>query len=108
MHDLPVDPRSFHVPASAAGVPAPPQAPVGTPGPRPPVRRRRRWPWVLLAALVVVAFPLYFLASAWWTWRGVERVDLAGVTRGSASATNYLIVGSDSRDGVDPDMRMPG
>lgn len=44
--------------------------------------------------------PLYFLVSAWWTWSGVEKLELSDITRGSASATNYLVVGTDSRDGV--------
>ncbi len=39
--------------------------------------------------------------SVWWTWAGVEKIELSDVMTGSASATNYLVVGTDSREGVD-------
>ena len=40
--------------------------------------------------------------SAWSAWRGVERVELADVLQGSATGTNYLVVGTDSREGLIP------
>ena len=46
--------------------------------------------------------------SAWSAWRGVERVELADVLQGSATGTNYLVVGTDSREGVDPDIENAG
>ena len=57
---------------------------------------------------VLVMFPLYFAASAWWTWAGVEKIELSDVTVGSATATNYLVVGTDSREGVDADVENAG
>lgn len=101
MNELPTDPRSFHVPAGPV-VPAPMEA---APPPRPPTprrRRRRRWPWVVLVLLLVALVPLYFMLSAWRAWSDVDRVDLAGALAGGATGTNYLVVGTDSRDGVDP------
>jgi LCP family protein required for cell wall assembly len=52
-----------------------------------------------VGALVVLSLvPLYLAASAWWTWAGVEKLELSSVTAGSANATNYLVVGTDSRE----------
>lgn len=56
----------------------------------------------LLVALVVL--------GGWWavrTFAAVDRVDLAGVldpVRGDS--VNYLLVGSDSREGLDPDVQV--
>ncbi|MEZ5244215.1 MAG: LCP family protein [Acidimicrobiales bacterium] len=105
-----LDPRSFHVPADAASV-APAQiadggAPTGPPPrPRP---RRRRWPWVVGLLAVVALVPLYLAGSAWWTWAGVEKLELSDVMVGSTGATNYLVVGTDSREGVDADVENAG
>lgn len=66
--------------------------------------RRRRWPWVVAGVLgLVVVLLAWFALRAWSSWRDVERVELSGILEGSATATNYLIVGTDSRAGVDPD-----
>lgn len=99
------DPRSFHVPADE---PAPDPLPdLLPPVPTPP--RRRRWlRWVALAVVVALLVPAYLGVSAWRTWEGVERVDLEGVLAGSASGTNYLVVGTDSRDGVPDDVDNAG
>ncbi len=45
----------------------------------------------------------FFAVSAWSSWRSVDRVDLSDVLDPSPTATNYLIVGTDSREGVDAD-----
>jgi LCP family protein required for cell wall assembly len=60
----------------------------------------------VLALLAVV--PTYIGVSAWRTWSGVERLELGDVLAGSATATNYLVVGTDSREGVDPDVANAG
>ncbi|MFT5202864.1 MAG: LCP family protein required for cell wall assembly [Candidatus Aldehydirespiratoraceae bacterium] len=91
------DPRSFHVPAADAAPPLP-TPPVQSPRAR---KKHRRWPWILGVLLLVALLPLYTFASAWWTWGGVERVDLSATLMGSQTATNYLVVGTDSREGVD-------
>jgi LCP family protein required for cell wall assembly len=93
----PLDPRSFHVPADV-------QTPV-EPSPTPTRRRRRRWPWVvfpLVAFLVLLA--LVFSIIAWSTWSGIDRVDMEGALGGEGRGTNYLLVGTDSREGLTADV----
>ena len=51
---------------------------------------------------------LGFGLLAWSTWSGVERVELSPLLEGSPTATNYLIVGTDSRDGVADDVENAG
>ncbi len=103
MSSPPRDPRSIHVETpSAESSEANVHGAVEPPG-------RRRWPWVLLGLALVVGLPLGIIGfSAWSAWRGVERVELADVLHGSATGTNYLVVGTDSREGVDPDIEDAG
>ncbi|MEM9202234.1 MAG: LCP family protein [Actinomycetota bacterium] len=50
-----------------------------------------------------------FGGLAWNTWRGVDRVDLRLHLRlEGGSGTNYLVVGTDSREGVDADVQNAG
>ncbi len=106
MSDLPRDPRSIHVAAAPAGAARPDAAPQG---PAPRRHRRRRWPWVLAVLAVFVLVPaLGFALVAWNSWSGVERVELADVLGESASGTNYLVVGTDSRAGVADDVENAG
>ena len=60
----------------------------------------------MLALLALV--PAYLALSAWWTWAGVEKVDLSEVMSGDGGATNYLVVGTDSREGLDGDVENAG
>lgn len=107
MSDLPTDPRSFHVEADAAPGAAQEEMPALPLDP--PPRRRGRWPWILAAVLLVVAFAAgAFGATAWSTWSAVEKVDLDSVLQGSDGGTNYLIVGTDSREGVSADTANAG
>jgi LCP family protein required for cell wall assembly len=121
--ELPPDPRSFNVPAPgrelpplrrAEPVPAPERAPVPAvdpspaPGPGSPASwwRRIRWKRVLAVATAFVV--LLFAFSGWYayrTYRKLERIPVSGVlSPGSGGGTNYLIVGTDTREGLDPDM----
>lgn len=126
-------PRQFHVaapgetvtdpspspggsPVGAPPPPPPPSAPQGTrPSPRArtaptrPSRARRwfrpklRWLYLYLPLLIV----LVALLAGVWGWRKVEglgRVDVGdALVPADGDAINYLIVGSDTRDGVDAD-----
>ncbi len=41
---------------------------------------------------------------AWVLWERIDRVDTDGALATGGAFTNYLIVGTDSREGVDPDL----
>ncbi|MFI7116206.1 LCP family protein [Amycolatopsis sp. NPDC049868] len=87
--------------------PGPPQPPPGRPmdDARPP-RRRKRWGFgkVLLTLLTVF---VVFLAGVWvYLEFSINRVDALADYSGrpvAAEGTNWLIVGSDSRDGLTPE-----
>jgi LCP family protein required for cell wall assembly len=130
--DPPPDPRSFHVPAPGTERPserererararvgepvvpapgAPPSGPVSPEAPVPeltprPWYRRVRWKRVLA---VTAAFVVLLFAFCGWyayrTYRKLERVEVSQVlSDGGGGGTNYLIVGTDTREGLDPDM----
>lgn len=98
----PLDPRSFHIPS---GIEAHPDGPVQrAPGPADP-RHRRRWPWIVGGVFsVVVLMGVVFMVLAWSTWSSIERVDMEDSLGGTGRGTNYLIVGTDSREGVASDV----
>ncbi|MEZ5268902.1 MAG: LCP family protein [Microthrixaceae bacterium] len=67
-----------------------------------PRKRRRRWPWVLLA--VFLALIIGYGVWVWTSYRGIDRVDLGDALDPVAGdTTNYLLVGSDSRENLDPE-----
>lgn len=72
-------------------------------------RRRRRWPMVLFAlaliAGVLVVVPLY---QARRVFNGVERVAVSSVLSPPPAGTNILLVGTDSRAGIDADTENAG
>lgn len=81
--------------------PAPVQEPAQAPGE--PVRRRRRWGrWVLGVIGVLVLLALAVGTLGWTRFKSIERLPVAGLAAGGGGFTNYLIVGSDSREGIDP------
>ncbi|MEO1064221.1 MAG: LCP family protein [Actinomycetota bacterium] len=51
--------------------------------------------------LLVLGFLLMLLWSL-WSWGSIDRVEVSGLLDSGGSGTNYLFVGSDSREGVDP------
>ena len=68
-----------------------------------PRRRRRRWPLVLFFLVAILALgvlvPL-FVANR--TFNSVERVELGDtLVTAVPEGTNLLLVGTDSRDGID-------
>src|SRR5690606_35702386 len=81
---------------------APPPGAARPPRERPP---RRRWSArriVLLVALVLVGLAVLFVLYGMWRYGRVDRVPVADVLSTGGSGTNYLIVGSDTREGFDP------
>jgi LCP family protein required for cell wall assembly len=117
----PRDPRSFTVPAPNDAGPAPddtvfapgalfdtptapPEAPELLPELEPAPPRRKRWWLRIVGVVVVVALVLAGFAGyyAWHTYRKLDRVAVGQVlTPEGGAGTNYLIVGTDSRAGLD-------
>src|SRR5690606_33357146 len=120
--------RQYHVPApDGSGAPggAAPQAPPARPPrrtapPRPPAPptpptapaperpggpgRRRGRRWLLVALAVLLLGLLGVLAWGWITWSRIETVDLDDVLDPvTGDEVNYLLVGSDARDELDPE-----
>lgn len=101
-------PAPSDIPPSATTVDPDVPATVGTPAPQPLEpefeTRRRRWPRVV-AVLAFVSIGLlvggFFYGQ--WAWGRVEKVEIASLGGPSGSGTNYLIVGTDSREGLEPD-----
>jgi LCP family protein required for cell wall assembly len=89
--------------------PAPPRrsdppAPAAAPPPRPRRRRRFRRRLLLVLAVVFLVFPALLLGFGYVQYSRIEKVDVGGVlTPDGNGGTNYLIVGSDSREDIDPD-----
>lgn len=84
--------------APGARVPGPPAGRA----PAPARRRRRRLRRVLIGLLVLVLGVVGYLAYVPWSaWQNVERVDATPAQRPpAAKGKNYLLVGSDSREGL--------
>jgi LCP family protein required for cell wall assembly len=84
------------------------QRPVISPARRGPVAPRRSWKRLIIPLLVVVVvLPVVF---AGWLWfhvdSSVRRIDAFPDYPGrpeAAAGTNWLVVGSDSREGLDPE-----
>ena len=77
-----------------------PSAPPALPGTR-PARRRRRFPVVRLVIVLVVAWVAFMVFTPLHAWNSVSKVDTtpAGNRPADTRGFNYLLVGSDSREG---------
>jgi LCP family protein required for cell wall assembly len=79
-------------------------------GQQPPARaprsRRRRW-WPRVLGALLLLWLLFLIAVPLWGWNKIDRVDAEpdGDRPGDQPGTTYLIVGSDSREGLDADQR---
>ncbi len=97
-------PRAPVVPAPvppAAPPPAPPaEAPPTAVPPTTAPKRRRRGGFVTKALLVVLVLAVGAIGLAWFRFAAIERVDTQGALASGGAGTNYLIVGSDSREGL--------
>ena len=87
--------------AGAGGGAGAATAPVGRERPRAP-RRRRRFPMVRVLVVLLVAWLAFMSYTPWHAWKTVTKVDTTpGGTRPAQSkGYNYLLVGSDSREGL--------
>ncbi len=97
--------RAPSIGGSGDGAGAAPSLSTGDTGRQTGSRRRRpkvRTIVVLLLALIVLV-PLGTFAFGWWKFSKIPTVNVSTVLspRGSRSGTNYLIVGTDSRAGID-------
>ncbi len=93
--------QPLYIAVDEHGVPLPTDD-AGMPLPIVPPRRRRRWPWLVLLVFVLAAGIQGIFALK--VWRSVERLPVAGALSAAPSdGVNYLIVGSDSREGVAAD-----
>lgn len=83
-----------------------PTRPIDEGGPTDPDASGFNWKRVRRVALgVFVVLALLFGGGVFWSYQkfqSIETVDLSSVLS-SGSGTNYLIVGTDSRDGIDED-----
>lgn len=67
-----------------------------------PVTGRKRWSRIVVGTLLSFALLLVGgLLWANWKFGQIERVEVSSAL-GDGSGTNYLFVGSDSREGIDP------
>lgn len=106
----PPDPRSFFVDADADAV-APgadrfdPDRLASEPVEgAPPSRRRFRYRRLAIGgAAVLVTLALVYTLLAYRAYRGIGRIDVGdALAAETGDATNYLVLGSDSREGIDP------
>ena len=91
-------------PPARSGSDQPPQLPLVD------YRRRRRWPWVVLALLAVVSIMIIVpLFRARQVFNNIERVPVAeALSPGATAGTNILLIGTDSRDGITGDTENAG
>lgn len=95
-------------PAAPPRRPSPPR-PAPSPSPSRPPRARRQLPplrkVLRIAVAVLVGFALLFVGLfffGWWQFNRIDRVEVASaLSPGGGKGTNYLVVGSDTRQGID-------
>lgn len=96
----PLPPVGSAAPARGAnGAPAGPVAHEDETSPR---RRRRRFPVVRVVLLIIVAWVAFMVFTPLHAWNSVTKVDTtpAGTRPPESKGFTYLLVGSDSREGL--------
>ncbi len=101
------EPR-FATPASTSQRPAPPGRPPAQPKTKPPRRPggRRKW-WIRGIVALVVAWIVFLVAVPLWAYSQISKVDAepSGERPEDTPGTTYLLVGSDSREGLSQEER---
>lgn len=85
--------------------PSRPAPPTPTAAPKKPPRRRRRFGWVKIALLLWLVF---LIAVPFWAWSRVDNVNASppeGTRPADQDGTTYVLVGSDSREGLSEEER---
>ncbi len=89
------------------GGPGGPGGPQGPRGPQPPrrapsTRRRRRLPIIRIILLLIFAYLVFLVAMPMVAWNRVDKVPFESADGGppDTPGTTYLLVGSDSREGL--------
>jgi LCP family protein required for cell wall assembly len=86
----------------------PPSGRAATPQGARPQRapRKRRW-WLRIPGILLLVWLLFLIAVPLWGWNRIDTVDAEpdGERPGDQPGTTYLIVGSDSREGLDAEQR---
>jgi LCP family protein required for cell wall assembly len=95
--------RTRYAPAPAPSGTAPPGGTPSRPpagGPPSATGRKRLWPRIILAILVV--WLLFLIAVPIWAWSRIDKVDAepSGDRPADQPGVTYLMVGSDSREGL--------
>ena len=92
-------------PQSPTRQPPPPGQAGARPAAPPPARRRRRWGRLLVVLLV--AWMAFLVAVPIWAWSKIDKVNASpgGNRPADTPGTTYLLVGSDSRRGLDAEQR---
>jgi LCP family protein required for cell wall assembly len=98
--DQPPSSPSPGSPAPAPGAPPSPTPPSKTaaPGGR---RKHRNW-WLRGALIFIVAWLIFLIVVPIWAWQHISKVDAepSGQRPADTPGTTYLLVGSDSREGL--------
>ncbi|MBA3234066.1 MAG: LCP family protein [Propionibacteriales bacterium] len=102
-------PRSeqrFAPPSSQQAPPKRPTAPSGPPAPKQPRRGHGRL-WVRGIGLLVLAWVVFLVATPIWAYSSISKIDAepSGDRPDDTPGTTYLLVGSDSREGLDKQQR---
>jgi len=68
--------------------------------------KRRRW-WLRIPAILLLVWLLFLIAVPLWGWTKIDKVDAEpdGERPADQPGTTYLLVGSDSREGLDAEQR---
>jgi LCP family protein required for cell wall assembly len=91
-------------PATPAGRSAAP-ARDGTPAGAPPTGTSRKRLWIRIALAILIVWLLFLIAVPIWAWTKINKVDAepTGQRPPDQPGVTYLMVGSDSREGLSKD-----